>query len=224
MAIFERQPTAPLLRVVACADEAPASRVESDEALLLAFERGDRGVGARLYQYLIPVVDATLFRIFGRRDADHADLVQSVFEQLVMTLHKGRFAAKCSLVSWASVLACHVGLTALRSRRRRRNVIEPDADAEAANPRASESWNPERQMAAQRDLEVVRRHLSEMDEDRATALLLHAMGHSLKEIASLTHVSVAAAQSRLSRGRRELLARLQTEDAVEGAALPGRDT
>jgi RNA polymerase sigma-70 factor (ECF subfamily) len=48
-----------------------------------------------------------------------------------------------------------------------------------------------------------------MDPHRVAALLLNAMGYELAEIAALTGTSVAAAQSRLSRGRRELRARLE---------------
>jgi RNA polymerase sigma-70 factor (ECF subfamily) len=48
-----------------------------------------------------------------------------------------------------------------------------------------------------------------MDPDRVTAMLLSAMGYDLVAIAGLTGKSVAAAQSRLSRGRRELRALLE---------------
>ena len=83
----------------------------------------------------------------------------------------------------------------------------------------SEVSSLESQLRARDELEWVRRHLAEMPPDRATAMLLHAMGHELVEIAELTATSVAAAQSRLSRGRRELRAHL--EEVHSGA--PGQD-
>jgi RNA polymerase sigma-70 factor (ECF subfamily) len=58
-----------------------------------------------------------------------------------------------------------------------------------------------------------------MDRDRATAVLLHAQGYDIAEIARLTKVSVAAAQSRLSRGRREIRAHLMADAS---APHPGR--
>ena len=59
------------------------------------------------------------------------------------------------------------------------------------------------------DLERVRTMLARMKPERAETVFLHdVLGHDLAEIALLTRVSVAAAQSRLVRGRRELRHRL----------------
>jgi RNA polymerase sigma-70 factor (ECF subfamily) len=183
-----------------------------DDALAIAFQAGEPGSGERLYDRLLPVVDATLFRILGRREHDHADLVQTTFEQIVVTLSRRTFARRCSLPGWAAVLACHVGLNALRSRRRERVVV--DRGREAADPGLSpQRADPvalEAQLRARNELEEVRRHLARMDPDRVTSLLLHAMGYELAEIAALTRTSVAAAQSRLSRGRRELRERVES--------------
>ncbi|WP_437815247.1 RNA polymerase sigma factor [Sorangium sp. So ce1078] len=220
MGTVEPRPASRRLRLVTTQDTwepAPAPAPVSDEEILLAFQRGERGIGLRLYEHLLPVVDRTLYRILGCREQDHADLVQGAFEQIVGTLTKRRFAGECSLAGWASVIACHVGLSALRARRRERKVIDrtpgpPEPDAGLEPP--ARSADPEREVSAQRDLEALRRHLAAMDGDRATALLLHAMGYSLKEIADLTGVSVAAAQSRLSRGRRELQARCEPDAAA----------
>src|SRR5262249_12982970 len=72
-----------------------------DEELILAFERGDRELSGHLYDRLINVVSATLIRVMGTRGQDHDDLVQSAFEQIVITLVRRRFARACSLSSWA---------------------------------------------------------------------------------------------------------------------------
>jgi RNA polymerase sigma-70 factor, ECF subfamily len=193
----------------------PFTSAQQDEELVEAFQARQAGAGARLYDRLFPVVDATIVRILGRREHDHADLVQSTFEQIVSTLSRRTFARHCSLAGWAAVLACHVGLNALRSRRRERGVI--DRGQELGAQGTLEKGAPaslESQLRARDELAWVRRHLAEMDPDRVTTLLLNAMGHELVEIAGLTGTSVAAAQSRLSRGRRELRARLEELHSV----------
>ena len=209
-----RHPPGPALRLVVRAPESdppPPMQPLPDDALLAAFQAGEPGAGERLYDRLYPVVDATIVRILGRREHDHPDLVQTTFEQIVTTLSKRTFARQCSLAGWAAVLACHVGLNALRSRRRERGVVDRGSDGERAAPDRPDPATLESQLRARDELEAVRRQLARMDRDRVTALLLHAMGHELTEIAALTGTSVAAAQSRLSRGRRELRARLEDE-------------
>ena len=62
---------------------------------------------------------------------------------------------------------------------------------------------------SERELDRLREQLSLMAPDRAMAVLLHdALGHDLAEVAVLSGCSVAAAQSRLVRGRRELAQRM----------------
>ena len=57
-----------------------------------------------------------------------------------------------------------------------------------------------------------------MNRTRAEVLVLHEVnGMELTEIAHVLGISVAAAQSRLTRGRRELLQRLDIP-ATEGGA------
>jgi RNA polymerase sigma-70 factor (ECF subfamily) len=198
--------------------------IAPDEEIVAAFQAGRPGSGARLYDRLFPVVDATLVRILGRREADHPDLVQATFEQIVSTLAKRTFAGRCGLAGWAAVLACHIGLNALRSRRRERGIIDraQPLDEQGAPERAGPA-SLESQLRARDALEAVRRHLARMDPERVTALLLHAMGYELMEIAELTSTSVAAAQSRLSRARRELRTRLETEDAGKSSSRDAGD-
>ncbi len=194
-----------------------------DEDLVRAFEQGRPGAGANLYDRLLPVVDATIVRVLGRREADHDDLVQATFEQVVTTLSKRTFGRACSLAGWAAVLACHVGLNALRSRQRERKVLDRQCDPDGNAPaELRHSVHPEGQLGARDDLAAVRRHLAEMVPERVTALLLNAQGYSLEEIAALTGASVAAAQSRLSRGRREIRERLE-QGRAPGIVSPQED-
>lgn len=193
------------------ADEPPLS----DEALVEAFARGDRDVAELLYDRLIRVVDGTLYRVLGRRGDDHQDLVQSVFEQLVLTLSKRRFAGGCSLEGWAATLACHVAFNAMRSRQRERKVFDHRAQAELELQRMRDRSGAEHRLEARHEVDRLRRVLSKMDANKATTLLVHdVLGHTLAEIAAMTGSSVAATQSRLVRARRELRRRMVEDPEV----------
>lgn len=197
----------------------PGAHRTTDEELIEAFERGDRDVAEQLYDRLIGVVEGTLYRVLGARGVDHDDLVQAAFEQIVMTLARRRFARACSLSAWASTVTAHVALNALRSRRRERGVLDRICDPEVETGRAHAKDNVEQQAGAREQLERLRQHLAAMDPAKAATVLLHdVLGHDLAEIAVLTGASVAAAQSRLVRGRRELRRRM-----TEGLALVARE-
>lgn len=173
---------------------------------------GDSATAELLYERLIAVVDGTLCRILGRREDDHDDLVQSSFEQILLSLMRGRFQRRCSLSSWAARIATHVGLNALRARQRQRKVLDRSCDPGPTIERTTTGSSVERQLLARRELDRVRAHLAALDERKATAVFLHdALGHDLGEVAELTGASISAAQSRLVRGRRELHRRLAAE-------------
>jgi RNA polymerase sigma-70 factor (ECF subfamily) len=187
----------------------------SDLELLNALAAQDPRAGLALYDRLIRVVEWTVLRVMGQRGPEHEDLVQSAFEQIVTSLHRRRYARECSLTSWASAISCHVALNALRARRRQRLLggesvrrdLQPAGRADLEN-----------QLAARQALERIRGELSRMNHGRAEVLVLHEVnGMELSEIARALGISVAAAQSRLTRGRRELLQRLDIS-APEGAA------
>lgn len=180
----------------------------SDDELLDAFERGDGSVAGAFYDRLIGPVDRAVLRVFGRREQDHDDIVQSAFEQIVLTLSRRRFARACALSTWASSIATHVALNALRSRRRRRRVLSGMDEGDEVE-REPSPVDTERRLTARADIDRVRSALAELIPERAEAVFLHdVLGHELAEIAVIVGVSVAAAQSRLVRGRKDLLARL----------------
>jgi RNA polymerase sigma-70 factor, ECF subfamily len=179
-----------------------------DSALILALLAGEPAAGSQLYDRLVRVVEWTILRVTGRRLRDHEDLVQSAFEQIVITLHRQRFARACALTSWAASISCHVALNALRTQRRSRRWLTTETET-SEYEHAPGTVDIEDEVGARRELERVRAHLARMKPERASAVILHDVnGLELRELAAVMGVSVAAAQSRLSRGRRELGERL----------------
>jgi RNA polymerase sigma-70 factor (ECF subfamily) len=191
-----------------------------DEALIAGVIQHDARRAGELHDRLISVIESTLVRLLGWGD-DHDDLVQSTFERIVETLMRGKFSRECSLKTWASSVAAHVALNALRGRRRARKVFDPIEVTEAAGNGAA--GDAEQELRARDELRAVQGHLSAMKPQHSMALVLHdILGHDLAEIAEMLGITVAAAQSRLVRGRREFLRRMgavgaATEEGAEHA-------
>src|SRR5688572_12192496 len=116
LAMITSRPSRPWLQAVSTSSV--AREALSDEELISAVLAGQDRVTAQLYERLVSVIDKSLYRVFGRREADHDDLVQTTFEQVVLTLTRGSYARNCSLKTWAARISVNVGLNALRSRRR----------------------------------------------------------------------------------------------------------
>ena len=184
----------PRLRALAGGSGAPAPAY-SDAELFEGITRGNAQLATELYRRLLPAVEATLFRVLGRREPEHEDLVQASFEQIILTLSERRYAQACSLKTWASTLTAHVALKALRSRCRQRKVFNTTLEPAEVTERTSGIDDVERSVALKRELEKLRGLLSELSPEQAEAVVLHdLMGHALGEIATNTGVSVAAAQ------------------------------
>jgi RNA polymerase sigma-70 factor (ECF subfamily) len=202
------------LRLLETAGSAPKAAL-SDEQLIDAVQRGDHHMAAELYDRLVEVVDHTLFRVFGRRESDHDDLIQTTFEHIVRTLCRRSYARACNLRTWASTIASHVGFNALRARQRERRVIDRNLPGNFELPVSGSDG--ERQSVARAELERLRGALSELKPEQSQTLFLHdVLGHELAEIALMLDVSVAAAQSRLVRGRKELYSRLEHDSNPRG--------
>lgn len=202
------RPAAAHLRAVSSESAKP-----DDAAILEAWERDLPEFGLLFYDHVFAVIDATLCRVMGGRVVEHEDLVQNVFEQILLSLARKKFQRACSLKSWAAAIATRVGLNAIRSRKTRRKYFSQDDETiERVGPGPS----PVDGAHHRRLLLEVRKELSQLSPQRAEALVLHdVLGHELAEIAAMTGVTVAAAQSRLVRGRKELHRRLEASGLRE---------
>lgn len=201
----------PMNRVLRVVKTPPPASLDED-ALLEGLANRDPALGSELCQRLMHVVDGTLYRVLGRREADHDDLVQVSFEQIVLSIYRGKFSRECSLATWASAITCNVALRAIRSRRTERKLFDPAQNVEELGPRLSGARDPEAQLSSRNELDRLRFHLSQMSEKLAETLLLHdVIGCELAETAMLVGASVAATQSRLVRGRKELSLRMRRD-------------
>lgn len=183
-----------------------------DVQLLAALRDGDEDAAEALYARLHARVDATVARLLGPGDADQEDCVQVAFVEIVRCID--RYRGECSLEHWATRVAAHVVFKHIRRRKTERRIFERGArTSNRPEPMSSSRRIMARNLAAR-----VRDKLDEITTEKLYAFLLHdVLGFDLREIAEITSVSVAAAQQRLVRGRREVHAHLAAD--AELAAL-----
>lgn len=195
----------------------PAASLPPDpDAVLTGVSAGERWAHAALYDLLFPVVARTLQKILRDNSGDYEDLVQVSFERIVRTIIGAQRVQVRNLSAWARSIAAHVALDALRSGTRESRLFERQSDR-PSHAESVPAASLERQLEARQQLQWLHEALSRMNAAQAQTLLLHdVLGHGLNEIAAITGVTFAAAQRRLSRGRRELLRRADARGLREG--------
>jgi RNA polymerase sigma-70 factor (ECF subfamily) len=152
-------------------------------------------------------VDTVVRRLVGSTDPEYEDLVQSSLVNVLATFDGGKFRGDCPPRGWAAVIARNVAVDAIRARARERRVISHDGDA-VADERGHTEGNlgPERLTDLHETLDRVNRALRGLGPKKARVVYLHdVLGYQLEEVATMLGTSVAAAQSRLVRGRREII-------------------
>jgi RNA polymerase sigma-70 factor (ECF subfamily) len=161
-------------------------------------------VAAALCDRLGAQVGRTIRRLVGPYDPDREDLAQLALIELVKGID--RYRGECSLDTWAQSVAAHVVFKHIRRRKIERRIF---AELIVDGVGALEVVQIESASTMRQLLLRVGEHLDALPEDRAWAFVLHdLLGYDLREVAQMTKASVAAAQSRLSRGRRDLHRRI----------------
>ena len=174
--------------------------------IVAGLSRGEVWAADALYDRVQTAVDRTLRRLLRSFGSEHDDLVQAVFERILRVLSERPLAQSYDLPAWASVVALRVALDALRRKNREQRLFQSLPDE------LGSGGELDRRIEARSELVRVQGVVARMKSKYVETVLLHdVLGHDLVEIAELTQVSVAAAQSRLVRGRKELLKRIAQE-------------
>jgi RNA polymerase sigma-70 factor (ECF subfamily) len=168
-------------------------------------------------------VRAVLRRLVGAEDPEYEDLVQSSIENVLVTFERGKFRGDCPQGGWAAVIARNVAIDAIRARRRERQLFARDAaDLTAAdNVRSLDAkMGPEHLTGVQERLHRVKSALLGLGARKANVVFLHdVLGHDLPAVAGILKITVAAAQSRLVRGRREIVDQIDAPRGTNGMKM-----
>ncbi len=189
---------------------ADASGHVSDLQLVAAVRKADPTVAGVFYDRVSPRIWSVLRRLLRGNAQDHEDLAQQTLISLVGSLD--RYRGQAPLESWAGAIAGHVALDWLRQHRRDRALFESLTEASIERP---SSDAPDRSVLSREVIAQLNQVLEGIGEDRLNTWVLHDVhGFSLLEIAEMTRASLAAAQSRLVRGRADVNARLAHEPGL----------
>jgi RNA polymerase sigma-70 factor, ECF subfamily len=187
--------------------EAEKSEGHLGASILAGLERQDAWASAALFDRLEAVVERALYRVLQQRGNDFEDLVQITFERIVRTLVERRFSAQCSLTTWAAAIATNVAIDSVRARVRERRIFAAESIDMADHELSTRAAVADR-LEVRAEVLRLQTVLAQMNPGQAEAVFLHdVMGHDLSEVAIIAGVTIAAAQSRLVRGRREFLRR-----------------
>jgi RNA polymerase sigma-70 factor (ECF subfamily) len=212
--VVTRRPELRVVRSPALSEQEQAARTLEDSQLLAAVRHGEPRAAGALYDRMRPVVDRTIARLLGAPDEDHKDIAQLAMIELVRTID--RYRGECSIDGWAATVTAHIVYKHIRHRQVERRVFAGPIDGEPDVPAGVQT--PAREAVLRGLVGRVIIHLQAMDAGRAWAVALHDVhGYDLKEIATIMKCSVAAAQTRLSRGRRELHERIAADHELAGA-------
>lgn len=180
-----------------------------DSTLLAGLKERDASISSAFYARARPILDRTLTRLLGARDAEYDDVAQRALFELVDTID--RFRGDCPLDAWISIVTARAAYRVIRKRRSERRLF---ADVQLQDAHGS-TRSHAAAVAARQAIERVGLELAQMSPERAWTFLLHDVyGYDLKEVSEITGASLAAAQSRLVRGRREIHERIRNNQAL----------
>jgi len=187
-----------------CSYENPSIFVlRTDDDLITAAQSGDHEAFVELYRRH---AQATRLRILAivRHQEDAEDAMQETLLRAYENL--GRFRQACKFSTWITAIGTNTALTVIRKRKsRRESDVEPHSPGKPVLNIADHAPDPEHCVAKAQIILLLRKELHRLPP-KLQEVVTRYYGHdySLQEAADELGISVAAAKSRLLRGRRSL--------------------
>lgn len=177
-----------------------------DESLLTRSKGGDRAAREELARVCLPRVWRTVY-LSCNGGPDVEDLVQTAMIQTLNDI--GQFRGTGDFFRWLD----RVTLNVVRQHFRRRYLKALLPSSDTLESAADTRGIPEdRQLESARLLRRLAHHLDHLrPKQRAAVVLSIVQGYTVSEIALITGTNVETAKKRLSRGRQDLVARVQRD-------------
>lgn len=190
--------------------EADIQKIEHQNALLVSQAIEDPGAGlVLLYDQYSRSVNRLVYRLLGP-DAEHDDIVQQVFLQMIQSITKLKSPERLNL--WVRSITINIVRSELRKRSVRRTFLRWAPKDEATRDMNEEIESSEFMRASATALHRL------PAEERIVFLLYYLEEHSLPEIADACGFSTMTAKRRLSKARERFRRQMSKNDAL-GAFL-----
>jgi RNA polymerase sigma-70 factor (ECF subfamily) len=182
----------------------------SDDDLITAAQNGDQQAVAELFRRHSPLAKKKIMGIV-RNHEDAEDALQDTL--LRAYTHLSTFRRSCRFSTWIITIGVNSALMILRKRRVRKEayapVGSPDTGASLGWEHVDPSVGPEESLLKQQLILLLRREVQKLRPGlRFIVEHYYRSDASLEELAKALNISVAAAKSRLLRGRIRLRSRL----------------
>ena len=195
----------------------PHHPIASDDQVLATAQLGDQQAFVELCRRHSPMVRKRILSIV-RNQEDAEDALQDTL--LRAHKHLGTFRQTCRFSTWLTSIGTNTALMILRKRKTRREGHTEFLNGKSGTWQIAEyadsSLDPEGLHSRQQIILLVRREVRKLRPALRSAIEQHyGAESSLEESAKALHISVSAAKSRLSRGRKTLRWYLERRGILE---------
>jgi RNA polymerase sigma-70 factor (ECF subfamily) len=198
-----------------------AASAATDEDLVAAAKSGDHPAFVELWTRHSKIAFKMVYRITGNQ-YDAEDVVQDAWMKAY--LHLNTFDGRSKFSTWITRIAINSALGILQRKRARPETSMEITDGETWQhwEIADETKNIEELYASHERVEHLRRAICRLQPTLRNVVEIHQSNdRSIKEIAELAGISVAATKARLLRARKILRRALVANSEVSGFGAPG---